>query len=876
MAHPFEKVESLEGFTEWRHPANGLSVLTCTTPVAPVASFCVVYRVGSRNETTGHTGATHMLEHLMFKGSRRFNRDRGTEIARVLQRVGAAFNATTWLDRTSYYETVPVEHLPLAMEIEADRMRHALVRAEDLASERTVVLNELERGENDPFDLLLKASFAHAYMEHPYHHPTIGWRSDVESISAEVLRSFYDTFYHPDNATVMVVGDVDEAATLELVDRHFGGIGPAPSPFPRVVTRESEQRGERRFDIRRAGELGWLSLSWHVPEALHPDLPALSVLSQILAEGVTSRLHQKLVETNLCLGVHAFAWELHDPGLFQIYATLAPGVAHDHVEEVVRDEVRTIASEPPDPEELERARTQVRTDLAFHRESPAAMVSALTEAVAMGDWRRFAREMELVADVEAADVSRVAATWLTELGVTVGRFIPEGTGGGARGPETVSPRPCFLGTPLPDRIVERSLPGGAKVAVLENPHAPTVTVAGSLLAGRAFAPDGRTAVPSLTASMLDRGTRRHDRLSLARELEDHGLQLSVETSGTSPTVVTFSAQGLAEQLPRLVGLLAEVLREPVFPSDELEKLREQVLGRLARDRHETFPNAFGALSRRLYPRGHPHHQRPIDELEREVAAVEREELESFHETAYGPASLRLAVVGSVQAGEVARLLEDALGGWRGGLSEFPMVDVPPPPGPGEDLIDLDDRPNVDLFLGHAGLLHRASPDLAAATLANACLGHSTLTSRLGLEVRDRAGLTYGVYSRFFGTLHVPGPWAIYLSVAPENLRKAEGLCRDIVAGFVEEGPNEAELEEERSAQAGSYRVSLATNSGVARELVRTLAAGLPLSFLEEYPRKILATTREQVAAAARRHLRPRDMVLAAAGSLGGGEPSGNR
>ncbi len=872
MAHPFEKVESLGGFTEWRHPLNGLSVLTCTTPVAPVASFCVVYRVGSRNETTGQTGATHMLEHLMFKGSRRFNRDRGTEIARMLQRVGAAFNATTWLDRTSYYETVPVEHLSLAMEIEADRMRHALIREEDLASERTVVLNELERGENDPFDLLLKASFAHAYVEHPYHHPTIGWKSDVENLSHEVLHGFYDTFYHPDNATVMVVGDVEEKRALELVERHFGALGPAPAPFPRVVTRESPQRGERRFDLRRAGELGWLSLSWHIPRALHPDLPALSVLSQILAEGVTSRLHQKLVETNLCLGVHAFAWELHDPGLFQIYATLAPGVEHDRVEEIVRAEVRALASEPPGAAELERARTQVRTDLAFHRESPAAMVSALTEAVAMGDWRRFAREMELVAAVEAVDVSRVAGTWLTDQGITVGRFIPEGNGGGGL-PDEPAPRPCFLASPLSARIVEEDLPGGAKVAVLPNPHAPTVTVAGSLLAGKAFAPGGRTTIPSLTASMLDRGTRRHDRLSLARELEDHGLHLAVETSGTSPTLVTFSAQGLAEELPRLVTLLAEVLREPVFPDDELQKLREQVLGRLARDRHETFPNAFGALSRRIYPREHPHHQRPLDELEREVAAVGRGELEAFHATAYGPASLRMAVVGAVTVPRVIRLLEDALGTWRGGVPEPPPVDAPPRPEPGEDLIDLADRPNVDLFLGHAGLLHRKSPDLPAATLANACLGHSTLTSRLGLEVRDRAGLTYGVYSRFFGTLHVPGPWAVSLSVAPENLRKAERLCRSIVERFVEEGPTPEELEEERSAQAGSYRVSLATNSGVARELVRILAAGLPLEFLDAYPGRLLAATRDEVTAAARRHLRPGEMVLAAAGSLGGGSPA---
>ena len=321
----FTLVDRLDGVSEWRHRDNGLTLLVWPTPVAPVVGFGVVYRVGSRHEVTGHTGATHILEHLMFKGSRRFNRESGTEIARVLHRVGASFNATTWLDRTSYYEVLPVEQLPLAVDVEADRMRGALVRDEDLESERTVVLNELEMGENEPFELLMKAAFAQAYLEHPYRHPTIGWRGDVESVTGEVLRRFYDTYYHPDNAVALVVGDIDEAAALREVERGFGALPPAPAAVPTLAITESEQRGERRFEIRRAGELGNLVLTWHIPHGLHPDLPALSVLAQVLGDGVTSRLHRRLVETNRCLGVHAYALELHDPGVLQIAASLAPG-----------------------------------------------------------------------------------------------------------------------------------------------------------------------------------------------------------------------------------------------------------------------------------------------------------------------------------------------------------------------------------------------------------------------------------------------------------------------------------------------------------------------------------------------------------------------
>jgi len=869
MAHPFLRVESLDGFTEWRHPGNGLKVLTCATPVAPVASFCVVYRVGSRDEVTGRTGATHLLEHLMFKGTERFNRDRGTEIARVLQRVGASFNASTWLDRTNYFETVPVERLDLAMEVEADRMRGTLLRESDLESERTVVLNELERGENNPFDLLIKESFAHAYLEHPYHHPTIGWRSDVEQLSQAVLREFYDTFYHPGNATVMVVGDIDEDEALAGVHRRFGHIPAGPDPLPRIPTSESEQRGERRFELRRAGEVGWVALSWHIPEGLHPDIPALSVLAQVLAEGVTSRLHRKLVETNLCLGVHAFAWELHDPGLFQIFATLAPGTPHDEVEDLIRQEVSDISGIPLGGDELARARVQVRTDLAFHRESPATMVSALTESVAVGDWRRFVRELDMVEAVDAEDLRRVCRRYLEDDNLTVGRFIPEGAGGGEGDATGPSPHPCWLREPLAERVSVERMDNGATIAVLENPHAPTVTVAGALLAGRAFEPRGRASVPAMTAAMLDRGTVRHTRMELARELEDHGLELNVEAPAGSPTLVSFSAQGLAEELPRLAGLLAEVLRDPVFPQEELDKLRTRALGLLARERQETYPNAFGALTRHLYPAGHPHRRRTVEEREAEVRSLTREELETFHRRVYGPASLVLAVVGQVRPAEVRGMAGELLGDWRGGMEQLPGAVPPLPPHRAEELIPIADRPNVDVLLGHAAGLVRGAPDQAAAVLANACLGQSTLTSRLGVEVRDRAGLTYGIYSRFFGTMHLPGPWAVYLGVAPKDLRRAQAMCLDIVRRFVDEGPTEEEVAEQRETQSGSYTVGLATNGGVARELVAVLTSGEGVGSLSGYPQLLREVTREEVAAAARKYVRPEALVLAAAGSLDG-------
>ena len=867
-SNDFELVERTECASEWRHRGNGLTALVWPTPVAPVVGFGVVYRVGSRHEVTGHTGATHILEHLMFKGSKKFNQQLGTEVSRQLHRIGAQFNATTWLDRTNYYEVLPAEHLPLAVDIESDRMRNALVQEEALASERTVVLNELEMGENDPFDLLMKGSFAHAYLEHPYHHPTIGWKGDVETVTAEVLRRFYDTFYHPDNATVLVVGDVEEASALTEVARGFGRLPRAPRPFPEVRIRESEQRGERRFEVRRAGELGQLMLTWHIPEGLHPDIPALAVLTTMLSDGVTSRLYRRLVEPNRCLGVQAFTMDLHDPGVLQVVASLAPGVEHEEVEDAIRAEIRDLRTAKPDEHEMRRALAQIRTDLAFHRESPGQIMSALTESIAMGDWRRFPRELDAISKVGAEDVQRVAAQYLTSQGLTVGSFVPEtSVGNGAGGRVSPGPRPCYLRAPFADRVVERKLPHGGRAAVLANPYAPTVTVAGTIRAGTACATDGRFSVPSLCAAMLNRGTESFGRMELARELEDHGLQLGVRASASSPSTVAFSAQGLADQLPRIATLLAEVLWRPTFPPEELEKLRQRVLGSLVREREETQAIAYGALSRHLYPKGHPQRKRRIEVREREVQALVRDDLVEFHRSAYGQASLALAVVGDVKADEVADIFKTAFRGGAGGVVD---TVVPANDGiekPADERIEVPDRPNLDVFLGHRSSVTRAEADYGAAMIANACLGQSTLTSRLGVAVRDQAGLTYGIYSRFFGTLLLPGPWAVSLSVSADNLDRAISMCREIIADYVAHGPTEIELNDERSSQAGAYRVGLATNGGVARELVSVLTSGQPIEHLDRYPRQVLALSRAEVTAAIARHLHPDRLVVTAAGTM---------
>ncbi|SVA02738.1 uncharacterized protein METZ01_LOCUS55592, partial [marine metagenome] len=224
LPYGFEHTKESGGIQEYKMTNNELTVLLKEDHSAPVATFMVTYSVGSRNEAIGYTGSTHLLEHLMFKGSRKFNTDKGNSVFQLLQSLGSRMNATTWLDRTNYFETMPSEHLEIAIEIEADRMRNAFIKEEDRQAEMTVVRNEFERGQNNPFGVLDEHIWATAYLAHPYHHSTIGWKADIENVSIERLKKFYDTFYWPNNATVTIVGDFETNEALALVKKHFGRI----------------------------------------------------------------------------------------------------------------------------------------------------------------------------------------------------------------------------------------------------------------------------------------------------------------------------------------------------------------------------------------------------------------------------------------------------------------------------------------------------------------------------------------------------------------------------------------------------------------------------------------------------------------------------
>src|SRR3989338_1085716 len=350
----FTFIQELGGISEYLHKKNGLRVLLWEDHSAPVVALNVTYLVGSRNEAVGHTGATHLLEHLMFKGSRKFNKKNGKGIWSYLGGTGAHMNATTWFDRTNYYELLPLAHIEKALDVESDRMRNSFILEADRKSEMTVVRNEFEWNENEPIEALHKQVWASAFQFHPYGTLTIGLKSDIENVSIERLQEFYKTFYWPNNAYVTLSGDITNKRALELVDKYFGKHKSAPHKIPIMYTQEPAQEGERHVTVRRAGEVGIVTIAHKVPNALDQDIFALDILAGVLCKGRSSRLYRALADKGLVSRASTSNNAFHDGGLFITDAFVAKNVTHERIEKIILDEYEKIISKGITDSELER------------------------------------------------------------------------------------------------------------------------------------------------------------------------------------------------------------------------------------------------------------------------------------------------------------------------------------------------------------------------------------------------------------------------------------------------------------------------------------------------------------------------------------------
>ncbi|MDE3242031.1 MAG: insulinase family protein [Nitrospirota bacterium] len=419
--------------------ANGLKVLLVESPKAPVVTVQIWYKVGSRNEVMGRAGLSHMLEHMMFKGTPKYGKGL---FSKTIRKNGGNDNAFTSQDFTGYFENLAADRTELALELEADRLRGLLLDDKEFQLEREVVKEERRlRTEDDPQSFLAESLFAQAFLMHPYHWPIIGWFPDLNAMTREDLKQHYDTYYVPNNATLVVVGDIKAEALLPTITRLFEPIPSKPVP-PAQIVAEPEQRGERRIVVKRDAQLPFIMAGYRVPNFKDEDAYALTVLESILSHGKSARLHRSLVyEQKKALAVGAeYNLLATDPELFYCFVVVKPGQKVEEVEQALYREIAKLQTAPPQAKELERAKNQVEADYIFGQDSNfrQAMLLAQAETVGAG-WRQVDQFVERLRGVTAKDVQRVAKRYLTQDSRTVGILIPAPTP-----PAAPAPSPALM------------------------------------------------------------------------------------------------------------------------------------------------------------------------------------------------------------------------------------------------------------------------------------------------------------------------------------------------------------------------------------------------------------------------------------------------
>jgi zinc protease len=404
---------------------------------APVASFWVWYRVGSRNEIPGITGASHWVEHMMFKGSPEFPPG---SLDRLVSREGGRFNAFTWIDFTAYFETMPSDRIDLALRLEADRMPNALMTPEDVESERTVIISERHMYENQPTFLLREELSASAFRVHSYHHDTIGDETDLETMTRDDLYNHYKKFYAPNNATIVVAGDFESERMLGRIQELYGSI-PSGPPLEQTVRPEPEQRGERRVFVNGPGDTAYLIYAFRAPNATHPDFYPLVLLNAAYAGGSSlgyfgggttnksSRLYKALVGKDLAVAVSGNISPTIDPYLYTVSTVVRPGRTLAEVETALETELDRLAEEPITPAELDKAMKRAKAQFVMAGESVSGQgqMIGMAEAVS-GDYRWYERTLETLEAVTLEDIERVRREYMVRTNRTVALYEPNGNG----------------------------------------------------------------------------------------------------------------------------------------------------------------------------------------------------------------------------------------------------------------------------------------------------------------------------------------------------------------------------------------------------------------------------------------------------------------
>ena len=874
-------VREVEGVHEYRLP-NGLQVLLIPDASKPTVTVNVTYRVGSRMEGYGETGMAHLLEHLMFKSTKTI-----PNVGAELSKRGMGFNGSTNSDRTNYHETFPSDaaQIAWALRTEAERMTHANVIKKDLDTEMTVVRNEMESGENNPFRILIEKTNAAAYQWHSYGKDTIGARSDVENVNIPHLQAFYRKYYQPDNATLIVAGKFDLATVLAEITKDFSAIPKPTRVIEPTYTVEPVQDGEREVTLRRVGGEQDLFATYHIPSMASPDMPAFEILATALGDSDNGRLHKRLVVTGKATQAFAWAGQNADPGQFNVGVMMKKDDDLASAQKILLDTVEGLKAEPITADELKR--TQLQLDKQFDQmlADPEQLCLQLSESIAAGDWRLLFLDRDRVDAATLDQVNAAAQRWIKSSNRTLGRFVP--TDAPDRTPlatrsdvdaalATFKPKAAvaagenFDATPanLDKRSQVVTLPNGLKLALLpKKSKGETVEVHLALHFGALDNLRGQRVPGSFVPSLLPTGTTTKTRAQLADAFD--GLKTDWSVTGSAAGADATLTTKRDALLPAL-ALLAEVLRKPAFNADEFEQLRRQAIQGTEKAIEDPGSNASIALARALqhWPADDPRFTPELAQGVAEAQAAKLEDVVAFYRGHWGADHADMAVVGDFDPAQVKAAVERLFGDWKSPVA-YKRLDGPPSDVAGKRLeTALKDKANA-VVVGQLPLkLQDTDPDYAALSLAVHVLGGGGFNSRLLTRLRQKEGVSYGVGAGLNASSFEPsGKLQFFAIYAPENRPKVETGFDEEIARFAKDGITADELATAKKAMLAERATSRTSDANVAGGWAARLEANRTWAFSAAQDAKIEALTLDQVNAAIRKWIVPGNVDWSTSGSF---------
>lgn len=875
------KGASVEGITEY-NLKNGLKVLLFPDISKATITVNITYLVGSRHEGKGEAGMAHLLEHMVFKGSTKH-----PNIPQELTSHGARPNGTTWLDRTNYFETFAAtdENLKWALDLEADRMINSFIKKEDLATEFTVVRNEFESGENSPQRVLNERVMSTAYLWHNYGKSTIGNRSDIERVPIDNLKAFYQRYYQPDNAVLVVAGKIDEPKVLALINEYFGSIPRPTRSLADVPTVEPVQDGERSVMLRRVGDTQVVAAGYHIMPGSHPDYAALDVLIELLTSEPSGRLYKKLVETKKASQQYGYAFSLKEPGYAYFAVELLKEKSLDDAKNTLLGTLDSVAIKAPSKDEVDRAKAKLLKDVELYFKSSDQIGLAMSEFIATGDWRLGFLYRDRLEKVSPEDVQRIAKFYFKPSNRTVGLFVPDASPdrvevpevpdvasmvNGYKGRAVMAQGEAFDASPanIDGRTKRIEMPNVIEMALLpKSTRGNEVNVRMTFRYGDIKTLAGKSSISAYTAQMLDKGTANRTRQQIKDELDKLKAQVSVGGGGNSASV---SIKTTKDNLPEVMRLVGDIIKSPVFDANEFEKLKLEQLAQIESQRSE--PQALASIlfqrTMNPYPKEDVRYVKNFDEEVADIKALKLDDLKKFHKDFYGAQNATVSVVGDFDELKVRKVINDEFGLWKAKMpfsrivSEYKAI-----PAGGQNL-ETPDKANALMLAGINLAMRDDDPDYPALVLGNYMLGGGFLNSRLATRIRQKEGISYGVGSSInAGPFDKAGSFMTYAIYNPENSERLVKALKEELEKVQKEGFTAEELNAARSGYLQSRQVSRAQDPGLAGTLNSYLYLNRTMAWDADFDKKIEALTPESVNAAMKKHIDPTKLTIIQAGDF---------